>query len=112
MIGLILVVIVVLSGLAPVAWANPTHDRLQKMSSGERNGIFTTVLKGSGENCDAVTRNFFQGATESGDVLWNVACRNGKSYLIKINNDAEGSNKILSCAVLKAFNGGECFKKF
>ena len=50
--------------------------------------------------------------TKAGDVFWNVACRNGKAYSIMINNDTDGSTKILSCAVIKAVNGAECFKKF
>lgn len=112
MIGLIWVVIVLLSGYASAAWANPAHDRVQQMPSGARNAFFIKYLQGSGESCDEVTRNFFQGSGKSGDASWNVACRNGKAYLIMIYNDAQGSSKILSCAVLKALNAGECFKKF
>ena len=94
------------------ALANPAHDRLQRMSSEDRNSFFTKWLQGSGESCDVATRNFHQGTGKTGDVFWNVACRNGKAYSIMIYNDAEGTNKVVSCAVLKALNGGECFKKF
>lgn len=112
MIRFAVALIMVTAGLTQVAWANPAHDRLQQIPSGERNGFFTKFLKGSGESCDAVTRNFFQGADKSGDAIWNVAYRNGKSYSIMIYNDAQGSTKVISCAVLKALNAGECFKKF
>lgn len=94
------------------ASANPAHNRLQQMSSGERNTFFAKFLQGSGERCDSVTRNFFQGTTKSGDAFWNVACRNGQAFVILISNDAQGSTKILNCAMLKAMNAGECFKKF
>lgn len=109
--------VLLLAGLLAGFWAedvsaNPAHDRLQRMSSGERNTFFTKYLQGSGESCDAVTRSFFQGATKSGDVMWNVACRNGKTLSILIHNDAEGSSKIIDCATLKLLNAGECFKKF
>lgn len=91
---------------------NPAHDRLQRMSSADRNSFLTKWAQGSGESCDVVIRSFHQGTGKTGDVFWNVACRNGQAYSIMIYNDAEGSNKVVSCAVLKALNGGECFKKF
>lgn len=107
------VVVLLLAGLwTQEALANPAHDRLQQMSSGERNTFFAKFLQGSGERCDAVTRNFFQGKTKAGDAMWNVGCRNGQSFVILVYNDAQGSTKILSCAMLKAMNAGECFKKF
>lgn len=109
---LLLAVLLLAGGLVQEVLANPAHDRLQQMSSGERNTFFTKFLKGSGESCDGVTRNFFQGSGKSGDVVWNVACRNGKTYSIMIYNDAEGSSKIMDCPLLKALNAGECFKKF
>lgn len=112
MIGLIFAAMLLAGFLVQNTWANPAHDRLEQMPSGERNGFFTKFPKGSGENCDAVTRNFLQGTAKSGDAIWNVACRNGKSYSIMIYNDAQGSTKVISCAMLKALNAGECFRKF
>ena len=112
MIGLNFAVLLLAGSWVEDTWANPAHDRLQQMPSGERNGFFTKFLKGSGESCDAGTRNFFQGAARSGDAIWNVACHNGTSYSIMIYNDAQGSTKVVSCAILKALNAGECFKNF
>ena len=111
-IGLVLAVLSLAGLLVQETWANPAHDRLQQMSLGERNTFFTKFLQGSGESCDVVTKNFFQGAGKSGDAIWNVACRNDKAFSILIHNDAEGSTKVISCAMLKALNAGECFKKF
>ena len=82
------------------------------MSSGERNTLFTKYLQGSGESCVGVTKNFFQGTGKSGDAIWNVACRNSESYSLMIYNDAQGSTKVISCAMLKGINAGDCFKKF
>lgn len=101
----------VLLCLPEVSWANPAHDQVQKMSSTERNTFFTKFLRGSGESCDQVTRNFLQGVVKSGTAVWHVACRNGKAYAINIYNDAQGSTKILDCQILKAVKAGECFKK-
>ncbi|MFO0701079.1 MAG: hypothetical protein U0236_17795 [Nitrospira sp.] len=107
-----LIVVFLLGGIwTQEASANPAHGRLQLMTSGERNTLFAKFLQSSGERCDSVTRNFFQGSTKSGDAIWNVTCRDGQMFAVLIYNDAKGSSKILSCATLKAINAGECFKK-
>ncbi len=107
-----LIVVLLLGGIwTQEASANPAHGRLQQMTSGERNTLFAKALQGSGQRCDSVTRNFFQGATQSGDAVWNVTCRDGQMFAVLIYNDIKGSSKILSCATLKALNAGECFKK-
>jgi len=92
------------------AWANPTHDRLELMSDQDRNAYFTKVLQGSGERCDEATKNVFQRRGNSGDAVWNVACRNKKSYSIVIHNDTKGSTLITDCATLKALHAEQCFK--
>ncbi len=108
----LLIVVLLLGGVwTQTASANPAHGRLQLMTSGERSTLFAKYLQSSGERCDAVTRNFFQGATKSGDAIWNVTCRNGQMFAVLIHNDAKGSAKILRCESLKASNAGECFKK-
>jgi hypothetical protein len=99
---------VLFSGLAS---ANPAHERLMKMSSSERNGFLSGYVERSGESCGRVIRNFFQGGNDQ-YVFWNVACSNGKSYAIQVNNDSGGSSRIMGCAMLKAVNAGECFKRF
>ncbi|BFU96979.1 MAG: exported protein of unknown function [Nitrospira sp.] len=91
-------------------WANPTHDRLQQMSDQDRNGYFTKVLQEAGERCDEATRTAFQRRGNSGDAVWNVACRNKKSYSIVIHGDAKGSTMITDCATLKALHVERCFK--
>ena len=92
--------------------ANKAHGMIEKMSDKDKNNTFTTFLKNSGEDCGSVTRNFFQGFDKSRNAFWNVSCINKKSYVIMINNDSVGSTKIMGCALLKAVNAGECFKKF
>jgi hypothetical protein len=94
------------------SFANPAHEQLMRMSGTERNAALTNFLKSSGEKCDSVTRSFFQGSDRRGNAFWNAACRNGQAFVIQVNNDAVGSTRIMSCAMLKAMNAGECFKKF
>jgi hypothetical protein len=94
------------------AFANEAHQRMTAMSASERNSFLTRYLQSSGERCDSVTKAFFQGSSKQGQAFWNAACRNGKAYLIMINNDATGSSRIMDCSLLKAVNAGECFKPF
>lgn len=106
---LILMVVLLLN--VPLANANPANKQLQAMSESERQKAFTGFMKNSGENC-FVTKTFYQGLTKIGDALWSIQCKTGKSYSIMIKNDAQGSTKIMDCAVLKKINAGECFKKY
>lgn len=94
------------------ALANKAHGMIEKMPDKDRSKTFTSFLKNSGEDCGSVTKNFFQGFDKNRNAFWNVACSNKKSYVIMVNDDAVGSTKIMSCAVLKAVNAGECFKNF
>jgi len=107
-----LITIILIWIATPAAvFANPAHEQLMRMSGSERNATLTTFLKSSGEKCDSVTRNFFQGKDKRGNAFWNAGCRNGQSFVIQVNNDSVGSTRIMSCALLKAVNAGECFKK-
>lgn len=105
------IIVLTLILLATVANANTANKRLQSMSESERQKALTGFMTTSGENC-AVIKTFYQGSTKTGDALWNVQCKTGKAYSVLIKNDAQGSTKIMDCAVLKKINAGECFKKY
>jgi hypothetical protein len=94
------------------AWGNPAHERLKKLSEGERSAFFQLYLQRAGEVCGRVTRTFYQGATKGGDAFWNVACTSGKAFSIMVKNDATGSSSFTDCAILKAVHASTCFKKF
>ncbi len=93
-----------------VVGANEAHKQLVKLPNKERNAMFGKLLADKG--CGTVTRTFFQGFDDKRTAYWNAACKNGDAYMVGIGNDAGGSTKILSCAMLKAVNAGECFKKW
>lgn len=103
--------ILLLAGASPAS-ANKANEILQKMSESERSAMLERYLHQTGEKCDKVTRTFFQGVQkETGAAFWNVGCRDKNAYTIMINNDAGGTTKIVSCAMIKAVGAGECFKK-
>ena len=92
--------------------ANPAHDQLSSMSEPQRRSVLAAFLVKSGERCSEVTKTYYQGSDRTGNAFWNAACSRGASFVIQVNNDSTGSTRILSCAVLKAVNGGTCFTKF
>lgn len=98
-------------GVSQGLFANSANDILMGLSPNEQTKHLGGVLNASQTSCVA-TVSFFQGFDENGAAYWNVACSNGESYGIAIANDSVGSSKILSCSVLKAVSGVECFTKF
>jgi hypothetical protein len=92
--------------------ANPAHNQIHAMTEAARQAFMANYLSANGEKCPSVVRTFFQGVSANGDAFWNVSCRGGKSFALTIRNDANGSVKMLDCAVLKAVGGGTCFVKF
>lgn len=103
---------IAITGLSVNASANPAHQQLIRLTDAERNTMFTRYVQASHEKCDRVTRNFYQGSDNRDRVYWNVRCRDGHAYVIQLLNDTQGSTRILSCDVLQAVGGGQCFKKF
>ena len=90
---------------------NRAHDALASLSEAERVEFFTKQFAGSGDPCGRVERTFYQGSDKANAALWNVGCSHGRSYMITIQNDTNGSSKILDCKILKAVARVECFTK-
>jgi hypothetical protein len=109
LLGSLLIVTIV---SASEAVTNPTNQRLMSLPEAKRNEVWTLMFRGSNERCGTVTKSFYQGSyEETGSAFWNIRCSNGPDYQVMIENDAEGSTKILECAIVKLLHG-ECFKTF
>ena len=106
------VIVAALLMLSYSAYANPAHEKLLSISDSKRKLVFAALLSNAGENCQSVTKTFFQGSDSAGNAYWNAACKNADSYIIQANNDSNGSTNILSCKVSKAIGAGTCFTKF
>jgi hypothetical protein len=66
------------------------------------------AIDGVGEPCGNVTRLYHQGTDRGrGDVYWNAACSNGRSYSIRVQPD--GTYNVTNCAILKLAHL-DCFK--
>ena len=81
------------------------------MSEVDRSEALAIFVESSGQPCRTVARTFFQGEDDKGNVLWNVECSGGNSYVVQIKNDVRGSTRVLTCRRLEAVSGGRCFKK-
>jgi hypothetical protein len=84
-------------------------EQMAGLPEEKRRIVLQGTVTSTGENC-VVTRTFLQG-TRYGDAYWNVACSNGKAFVVKVADDAKGSTRVLDCAVVKAM-GDRCFTKF
>jgi hypothetical protein len=86
--------------------ANPARDSLEAMTGQQQAQVLGQVVQTSGDACTG-EKAVFKGVTPHDRAVWRIDCTNGNSYLVTIENNAEGSTKVLSCAV-KAI-GAECF---
>lgn len=82
-----------------------------RLSPEQRGTTLAVLLKRSGETCEAAARTFFQGLDAKGNAYWNIACKGGKTFSIRVNNDSVGSTNIVDCAMLKLLTV-KCFVKF
>jgi hypothetical protein len=96
----------------PLSTTRPTAATTNKPNpvglSGEaRSEALRTAVVNVGESCDAVTRVFFQGTDSRQNDFWDIACKNGRSYVIERQPDGHGS--VLSCAVLQKIAHVNCW---
>jgi PDZ domain len=98
------------SASAPNA-KNPGHEQLLKFNDEKRKAAWTLLLQKSGERCDRVTRTFFKMQDSDGRAYWDMSCVNGREYMVRINADADGSNSIIDCALMKRLGGTPCFER-
>src|SRR4051812_2568903 len=101
--------ILLVAGLAlgAQARANEGQDLMMKLSPEKQAYALAHFVRSAGDSCPSGTRAFYQGMVKSGYgkgmAHWNVACSNGKSYVVSL--DPDGSTKVLDCGVLKAVAG-------
>ena len=64
----------------------------------------------AGERCTAVTTVFNQGRDANDDSYWNIRCRDGNSYAIRLRTG--GDTRVMSCDLLRKVARVNCFEKF
>lgn len=71
--------------------ANQTTARILALDEAQRLAFWTLVLKNRKQDCDAVVRASYTGATGGGLDQWTVACRNGNQYSLSVEPNAKDS---------------------
>src|ERR1700722_981819 len=66
---------------------NAAHDQLAALPDSTRILALATIVK---KSCVG-TRAFFMGMASNHNAYWSVACTNGKSYVVEIAPEANGS---------------------
>src|SRR5947209_555457 len=91
---------------------NRAHDLMMGMTTTARGAAFRKLFAGNTKYpCDDVTRTFYAGMEpRTKNAFWSVACRSGNTYQVTIENDAEGSTRVISCRLLKLVTNLDCFK--
>ena len=77
---------------------NSMHDTLHLLGVSARNSTFTKI---NSEGC-RVTTHAWRGLDKDGVSWWRMNCANGKSYLLTVAPDRNGSTRALDCGLEKA----------
>ncbi|CAM2889794.1 Uncharacterised protein [Legionella steigerwaltii] len=91
-------------------YANIANSILLSRTSEQKTQILSGIINAAGEPCIPIG-SFYQGLDINDAAYWNVACSNGRSFVIQIANDAEATTTIIQCSAMKSL-GAQCFKRF
>lgn len=97
--------------LASTAGANEAQRMLSQLSSEKQDAALQRVVSSSGESCLNIKRKMFSGSDARGNAMWSVGCSNGKSFMVMLKNDRQGSTTVLDCPTLQKVSGQKCFTK-
>jgi len=93
----------------PTMAENSTNAQLLGLSPVEQAAILARIVGGGCLGKEV----FYMGGGVSGfakdKAFWSLRCLDGRELAIETRPD--GSTIVVECAVLKAFNAGQCFEK-
>ena len=90
---------------------NPAQKLLARMSDADRNLHWQAYMTKSGEKCGKVTRSFYQGSTESGQVIWNIQCSASGDWQLMVEPNSAGSTKLMPCDTVRLL-GMQCWRRY
>ncbi|AUH71728.1 Uncharacterised protein [Legionella sainthelensi] len=105
-----LIMTISLLGLVSSTYANVASDILSSRTSDQQVQILGNIINSAGLPCTP-TRSFFQGLDMSGAAYWDIACSDGRSFVIQIMNNAAATTTIIQCSAMQSL-GATCFKGF
>lgn len=105
-----LIITISLLALTSYTYANIASEILYSRTSDQQAQILSNIVNSAGEPCEP-TRAYYQGLDLYGSAYWDVACKDGRSFVIQISNNAAATTTIIRCSAMKSL-GTQCFKKF
>lgn len=75
---------------------NPAHDRLVGMTPAEQRGALRDFLGPERGRCPAVTGAYFAGLDRAGQAFWDVRCRAGLAWRLRLAPDGTAP-AVLAC---------------
>ncbi|KTD13604.1 hypothetical protein Lgra_0896 [Legionella gratiana] len=104
------IIAVSLLALASLTYANIASEILSSRTSDQQVQILGNIVNSAGEPCVPI-KSFFQGLDLYGAAYWNVACTDGRAFVIQIANNAAATTTIIRCSAMQSL-GSPCFKGF
>ncbi|ARB92332.1 hypothetical protein [Legionella longbeachae] len=101
---------IILLVLAASTYANVASDILSSRTSDQQVQILGNIVNSAGLPCTP-TQSFFQGLDSFGAAYWDIACADGRSFVIQIMNNAAATTTIIQCSAMQSL-GVTCFKRF
>ena len=101
MIRLLFSILVYVVASSEATAQNKVSQTLLGLSEGERNEIFTELLRDGNVRCDRVIRTLFNGTASELDV-WEALCQDRNSYSLSIPPGSNAEIELVSCRGLLA----------
>ena len=101
MIRLLFSILVYVVASSEATAQNKVSRTLLGLSEGERNEIFTELLRDGNVRCDRVIRTLFNGTASELDV-WEALCQDRNSYSLSIPPGSNAEIELVSCRGLLA----------
>ena len=104
-------VLVTTLALSQFTLSNEAHTLLSGKRAEDQAFFLGYAARSAGMDCPEGTARtpFFQGFDSEQSAYWNIACGK-KTYVVMLENDAQGSSSAMPCSVLRAI-GIICFTK-
>jgi len=96
--------------LTSFAYANVASDILASRTRDQQAQILGNIINAAGEPCTP-GQVFFQGLDVYGAAYWDIACSEGRAFVIQIMNNAAATTTIVRCNAMKSL-GATCFTDF
>lgn len=107
--GRLIALLVGLLGLGLAGWANAEnrgHQMLKDAEAREKRQVLGRIVGSKGHRCRAWDVSFKE--LKDGKSYWVTKCMSGRSYLVMIRPDEEGTTEVWNCDNARQEEGMAC----